>query len=446
MIDFHHIYEYFKDAILNNQFAQGGFAIAILSGAFLVLKKWWLAFKTWFLRKTTMKIEILSEDSAYSWCQLWLANSKFGKKTQTLMVRDDGKGSCSLVPGTGRHFFFYKRRLFWLINTVEQTKLDSIMVGQRKSVVIHIIPGNRKIGEEFIREAETHYNAKNKTMINVYTSDMWGNGWRLSNVVPKRSMESVVLGEKTKEDILGDVQEFKESKERYRALSIPWRRGYLFHGKPGNGKTSLALAVASEFDYSLYVMQLSSLSGDDKLRGLCETIPENAVLLVEDIDCAKQFSNRTDTDKPSPSERLFGVTLSGMLNALDGVTSGEGRILIMTTNHPEKLDPALIRPGRADCHVEISTPTKYQAYTLFERFYKNKKLAEEFVLGLDYDRLSMAQLQVFMLKHKTPQAALQHKEELMYEEQTPQADQIQGLGLDGTASTGAHRNELAQAP
>lgn len=440
MMDLHHIYEFFRNALMTNQFAQGGFAIAVLSGVFLFGKRTLTAFKTWFLRKTTMKIEILGTDSAYGWCQLWLANSKFGKKTQTLMTRDDNNGSCTLVPGTGRHIFFYKRRLFFLWSIVEPMKSDGVLLGYQRSLVMHIIPGTRQVGEDFIREAEDHYNAKNKTMINVYTADPWGDNWRLSNVVRKRSMESVVLAENTKTHILGDVQEFKNSKDRYISLSIPWRRGYLLHGKPGNGKTSLALAVASEFDYALYVMQLSCISSDDKVRTMCEKLPENSVLLIEDIDCIKQFADRA---KNEASSNVRGVSLSGMLNALDGVTSGEGRILMMTTNHPDTLDPALIRPGRTDCHVEISTPTPYQVITLFERFYGDKELGEEFSHGLDYDRLSMAQLQVFMLKHKTAQDALRYQEELMYEERPPQTDQVQGVRLDGVVTTPENCNQLA---
>lgn len=435
-MDWHHIYEYFKDAILNNQFAQGGFAIAILSGAFLFGRRMLNAFRVWFLRKTTMRMEILSEDNAYNWVQAWLADSKFGKKTQTLMVRDDNKGSCDLVPGEGRHFFFYKRKLFYLWNIVEPMQVGGIKVGYRRSIVLQIIPGNRKAGEAFIREAESHYNAKTKKMVTIYTADYWGQNWRASNVTPKRPLASVILTPVTKEDVIRDVTEFKNGADRYHKLNVPWRRGYLLHGKPGNGKTSLALAIASEFNYSLYALQLSSIRDDERLRVLCDSLPENAALLIEDIDCAMP-KNRED--KESDDIAGSSVTLSGLLNALDGVTSGEGRIVIMTTNHPEKLDPALIRPGRADFHIEVSTPTAYQATALFERFYGDPRIAEEFAQGLDYDRLSMAQLQVYMLKHKTAQEAINHKEELMYEKET-QADQVQVMGLESVASTGAHRN------
>jgi chaperone BCS1 len=293
-------------------------------------------------------------------------------------------------------------------------QIGGMSVGYRRSIVLQIIPGNRKAGESFIREAEAHFNAKTKKMVTIYTGDYWGQGWRASNVVPKRPLESVILPPDIKKHIIDDVTKFKNTRERYNRLSIPWRRGYLLYGQPGNGKTSLALAIASEFNYALYTLNLSSVRDDEKLRLLCDCIPENAVLLMEDIDCS------TLSREAKKTEDLTGcnVTLSGLLNALDGVTSGEGRIVIMTTNHPDKLDPALIRPGRADCHIAVSSPTPYQAAVMFGRFYGDERLGEEFAQGLDYTRLSMAKLQVYMLSHDTAQEAMNHRWDMILEKES----------------------------
>ena len=94
--------------------------------------------------------------------------------------------------------------------------------------------------------------------------------------------------------------------------------------------------------------------------------PEGSLLLLEDIDCV--FTNR----KAASSESK--VTFSGLLNAIDGVAAGEGRMLCMTTNHPEKLDPALTRPGRADVHAEIGLPDREQISRLFLRFFAERAL------------------------------------------------------------------------
>lgn len=407
MIDSTTVFEYVKTAVLQNQFAQGGLVIGILTGIVMYGRKMLSAFKTWFLRKTTMKIEILSGEDAFNWCQLWLSQSKFGQKTQTLMVRNDGQGSCQLMPGTGRHVFFYKRRLFFLWNIVEPIRSDNMLVGYQRSVVIHIVPGNRRIGEEFVREAEQTYNAKYKSKIKVYAPDSWGGGWLSQGVVSKRDIDSVVLREQTKQTVLNDISDFKKNREQYQALNIPWRRGYLLYGKPGNGKSSLALAIASTFDYALYVLQLSGIGNDEKLRSVCSCVPENSVLLIEDVDCSHALEKRV----VKREKQEYGITLSGMLNVLDGATSSEGRIIVMTTNHPDTLDPALIRPGRADCHIEISTPVPSQVIAMFERFYGPSNLSQQFADMMDYDNISMAKLQVHFLKYKTAQAAVDNWQE-----------------------------------
>ncbi|MCI0561878.1 MAG: AAA family ATPase, partial [Nitrososphaera sp.] len=323
------------------------------------------------------------------------------------------KGSCTLVPGEGKHFFFYKKRFVYLWNVVEPMQIGGVNVGYRRSTVLQIIPGSRKVGEEFIREAETYFNSCNNQMVTVHTSDMWGNNWRASNLTYKRPLQSVILPAATKKDLYNDIAEFKESKNRYRNLNIPWRRGYLLYGKPGNGKTSLALAIASEFNYPMYTLQLASIHEDEKLRVLCDSLPENAVLLIEDIDCTAASEDRVEKTDGTTVRRRPCVSLSGLLNALDGVTSSEGRIVIMTTNHPDRLDPALVRPGRADKHVEISMPTPEQAEELFERFYGKSPFAKQFAASLDYEAISMATLQVFFLTHKTAEEAVRNRFQLL---------------------------------
>ena len=103
---------------------------------------------------------------------------------------------------------------------------------------------------------------------------------------------------------------------------------------------------------------------DDKLIHLLSNTPERAFILIEDIDAA--FNKRAQTSEDGYQS---SVTFSGFLNALDGVASGEERIIFMTTNHPERLDPALIRPGRVDLAMLINDASPQQARRLFERFY-----------------------------------------------------------------------------
>jgi chaperone BCS1 len=122
---------------------------------------------------------------------------------------------------------------------------------------------------------------------------------------------------------------------------------------------------------------------------------------LEDIDCA--FIKRKRA-----SGREGGLTFSGLLNAIDGVASAEGRIIVMTTNHVERLDPALIRPGRADVKMLFDNATSEQAGRLFARFFPNHDgLADDFAELIADRRYSMATLQDYLMVHREDaQAAL----------------------------------------
>ena len=162
----------------------------------------------------------------------------------------------------------------------------------------------------------------------------------------RRPITSVVLDSGVSESIVDDVRDFISSFSWYRDRGIPYRRGYLLHGPPGCGKTSFIFALAGELEYSICVLNLSDRSmSDDRLMHRLADAPENSIVLLEDADAA--FVSREDsTETDSAYQGANRLTFSGLLNAIDGVTSTEGRIVFMTTNYIDDLDPALIRPGR----------------------------------------------------------------------------------------------------
>ena len=152
------------------------------------------------------------------------------------------------------------------------------------------------------------------------------------------------------------------------------------HGVPGSGKTSLIHSLAGELGLDVYVISLSRAGLDDTtLQELISFLPERCIALMEDIDAAFRHDiNREPpvmdpSNAPSPGatggSQHRGVTLSGLLNAIDGVAAHEGRLLFATTNHYESLDPALRRPGRMDRHIEFRLASRYQVAEMFERFY-----------------------------------------------------------------------------
>lgn len=183
----------------------------------------------------------------------------------------------------------------------------------------------------------------------------------------KRPIESVILDKGVKERIIADLKDFLASAKWYYDRGIPYRRGYLLHGPPGSGKSSFIQALAGTLDYNIAILNLSERGlTDDRLNHLLTIIPRRTLVLLEDADAA--FSNRriqTDAD----GYRGANVTFSGLLNALDGVASAEERILFLTTNHADRLDSALVRPGRVDMTVRLGEATRWQTGTLWDRFY-----------------------------------------------------------------------------
>lgn len=108
-------------------------------------------------------------------------------------------------------------------------------------------------------------------------------------------------------------------------MGIPYKRSYLFFGPPGTGKSSLAQAVAGEIKFSICFVNCSDNINDFNFNKLLNTAPKQSIILVEDVDSI--FSERKNTEKNN------ALTFSGFLNAIDGVRSQEGRIIIMTTNY-----------------------------------------------------------------------------------------------------------------
>lgn len=185
-------------------------------------------------------------------------------------------------------------------------------------------------------------------------------------------MESIVLDQGQKDMILSDAREFMASEKWYSERGLPYRRGYLFHGCPGSGKTSLVHALAGQLNLDIYVINLSKKGLDDSgLSELVGDLPARSVALIEEIDAAfTRGVSRDTTNSKDGSSDSAGVTLSGLLASIDGIQASEGRLLFATTNKYFALDPALIRPGRLDVHLEFTDASQDQAEELFRRFYQ----------------------------------------------------------------------------
>ena len=205
---------------------------------------------------------------------------------------------------------------------------------------------NIKVLQESV-ESEYKLRYNGKTIVYRYTD----REWKPCKPQAKRPWNTVITQNHIKEDMFEDITQFQEDEEWYRSHGIPYRRGYLLHGPPGTGKTSLVHSLVGKLDYGICSLNLSdpSMTDNDLMRSLAE-VPNKCVVLIEEVDVAlpsKKRKKYIDAAKEKAEEvTKSNLTLSGVLNAIDGVASEDSQILIMTTNHKDHLDPALVRPGR----------------------------------------------------------------------------------------------------
>ncbi|XP_074316338.1 AAA-ATPase At3g28580-like [Silene latifolia] len=197
------------------------------------------------------------------------------------------------------------------------------------------------------------------------------------------NFDNLAMDPEKKREIVEDLLKFSKSKDFYARAGKAWKRGYLLYGPPGTGKSTMIAAMANLLSYDVYDLELTAVSSNEQLRRLLITTGKRCIIAIEDIDCSLPITNNRNIDSTSKDEtkdskekftekKPNGVTLSGLLNFIDGIwSSSEGeRIIVFTTNALHKLDPALIRTGRMDKHIEMS-------YCCFEGF---KVLAKNYLL------------------------------------------------------------------
>lgn len=197
-----------------------------------------------------------------------------------------------------------------------------------------------------------------------------------------RSLKSIILPDGSLSNMIDDFKEFvrQDTKRWYIEHGLPYRRNYLFYGPPGGGKTSTIKAIAGNLKLKACFMTLSHRAlGDHTLHEALSKIPKPCILVLEDVDVLFNEDRKSTTEST--------LTFSGLLNAIDGLVSSDGIVMVMTTNHIERLDPALIRAGRVDRRFEFKMPSMEEIANLFRSFYPKapRRLAQTFAEAV-FDR------------------------------------------------------------
>ncbi|PON71484.1 Spastin [Parasponia andersonii] len=202
-----------------------------------------------------------------------------------------------------------------------------------------------------------------------YDDDDGGRGgWGSVNLEHPSTFETLAMEPDLKRAIMEDLDRFVRRKELYKKVGKAWKRGYLLYGPPGTGKSSLIAAMANYLNFDIYDLDLTSIYSNSDLKRVLLSTTNRSILVIEDIDCSVDLQNRQFEEHFEASNTK--MTLSGLLNFIDGLWSscGDERIIVFTTNHKDRLDPALLRPGRMDMHINLSYCTTNGFKTLASNY------------------------------------------------------------------------------
>lgn len=447
-------------AALTSPLFGGGFLLLLSGAAMALLRNIPGKIYDLLMNQISVTVEILNSDPTFEWLTLWLNEHPYTKKARRLTVSTTKHnvkcdvGECDeqdmpkivFSPSPGDHLLRYKGKFIWLSRNREKPATATGGFGEFRSLIrpedfqLTVLGRSQDVIRELIADAYAlmqRQQARGATVY-IHTHSYWS---RLRGFEP-RPLESVILPGDMVQDILADVKEFLASRNWYFSRGIPYRRGYLLYGIAGSGKTSLIMGLSDELKMNIYVLNLGSRQlSDDNLPALMLDIPPRSLILMEDIDAVvpdRDLPPPTPTNVDVPEEAASqpcapatangvtkadkqqipkAVSLSCLLNCLDGVVAGNGSVIFMTSNHPERLDPALIRPGRVDVRKEFGYVQPEQAEKLFPRFYPdaNPVLQERTALVVKHVNVTMADLQRVFLTHKTdPHAAVTELEALLF--------------------------------
>lgn len=392
------MFQWFIELLQENQLLAAGVGTTIVGAITYQVRSIPSVIERHAIYQFTTTLDVTDREDTFVALKYWLSEQSKKRKLRhvSLTTHTDEKSEDEVEwygYAPGRHLFWFKKRPV-ILNLTRRHKDDGVRSGgYTEQISLSTIGRNSDIWVQLLETAKSCMEGATKFDCIPIMMKGYG-GWSVNSKVSLRSRETVILPDSANA-LVEDVQEFMDSEDWYKERGIPYKRGYLLYGPPGNGKTSFVKVLASHFKKPIGIVDLASISSDtDLLESFSGSVPP--ILLIEDIDHVVD-----------PDEDKLKVSLSGLLNVFGGITSPEGTIIIMTTNNPERIPAKLIRPGRVDVQIEFKNTSREQARKMFDLFYKDALLADRFAERIEDGQHSAALLQSHFLRYKSdPELAI----------------------------------------